>query len=211
MKTKIDIKTWQRREYFDYFGSCDDPFFGIVANVDCTVAYQTCKRRGVSFFVYYMFESIKALNSIENFRYRLIDGDVWLFDRVQASTTVGRADNTFGFALFGCSEDFEVFRKQAEKEIAEVQNCKGLRANDDAKRLDVIHFTTIPWFSFTGLKHEKNINRNESIPKVAFGKFFEQGGRKLMPVSVNANHGLVDGYHIGKYLELFQAGLNKKL
>ncbi len=211
MKTKIDMQTWQRREYFDYFGSCDDPFFGIVANVDCTIAYQACKRHGLSFFVYYMFESTKALNSIENFRYRLIDGDVWLFDRVHASTTVGRPDNTFGFALFEYTEDFEVFKKQAEKEIDKVQSCQGLRANDDAKRLDVIHYTTIPWISFTSVKHEKNISRNESIPIVAFGKFFEQGGRRLMPVSVNANHGLVDGYHVAKYLELFQAGLNKKL
>ncbi len=210
MKTKIDLKTWERREYFNYFGSCDDPYFGIVANVDCTIAYQTCKKHGYSFFVYYMFESIKALNRIENFRYRLIDGEVWLFDRVHASTTVGRSDNTFGFALFEYTENFEAFQKQAQEEIAEVQKSQGLRANDGAKMLDVIHCTTIPWISFTSVKHEKNISRNESIPKIAFGKFFEHGGKKLMPVSVNANHGLVDGYHVGKYFELFQEGLNKK-
>ncbi len=211
MKTKIDIQTWSRKEYWDYFGSCDDPFFGIVANVDCTVAYETCKRLGYSFFVYYMFESIKAFNNVENFRYRLIDDEVWLFDHVHASTTIGRADNTFGFALFEYTKDFSVFQKQAQKEISEVQKTPGLRANDGARMLDVIHYTTIPWISFTSLKHEKNISRKESIPKVAFGKYFEQNGKKLMPVSVNANHGLVDGYHVARYLELFQAGLNKKL
>jgi chloramphenicol O-acetyltransferase type A len=65
----------------------------------------------------------------------------------------------------------------------------------------------LPWFSFTGIKHERNINRGESIPSIAFGKIFKTDGKLLMPVSINANHGLIDGYHIGKYLEHFQEAL----
>ncbi|HSV50363.1 MAG TPA: CatA-like O-acetyltransferase, partial [Candidatus Acidoferrales bacterium] len=76
-------------------------------------------------------------------------------------------------------------------------------------QLDIIHCTTLPWFSFTGFKHEKSIRCGESIPKLAFGKFFESGDKKLLPVSINVNHGLVDAYHVGKYLEFFQEGLNK--
>lgn len=212
MKTRIDFQTWKRREYYEHFGKCADPYFGVTVNVDCTVAYEGCKRLGFSFFVYYMFESIKAINRIENFRYRLIDEDIWLFDCIHASTTVGRSDGSFGFALFRYTEDFDVFQKDAALQIAKVQKTSGLNADvDDAKRLDVIHYTTLPWFSFTSFKHEKNINSKESIPKIAFGKFFEHENKKWLPVSVNANHGLLDGYHIGKYLEFFQVGLNTKL
>jgi chloramphenicol O-acetyltransferase type A len=125
------------------------------------------------------------------------------------STTVGREDSTFGFAFFEYTDDFEGFCKKAEAAIAEVQNSTGLGVSQAAARLDVVHYTTLLWFSFTGLKHERNFRRGESIPKIAFGKFFEAGDRKLLPVSINANHGLVDAYHVGKYLEFFQAGLNK--
>jgi len=208
MKTKIDLNTWPRRDYYKYFGSCDDPCFGVIVNVDCTTAYDYCKEHGVSFFLYYMYESIKAINRVENFRYRIIDGEVWLFDRVHASSTVGRKDHTFGFALFEFTDDFASFKENAEKKIAEVQEYQGLRINENT-RIDVVHYTTLPWFSFTGFKHEKNIRCEESIPKLAFGKFFESEGKKLMPHSINANHGLVDAYHIGKYLEYFQEGLNK--
>ncbi|MDR0797447.1 MAG: chloramphenicol acetyltransferase [Nitrososphaerota archaeon] len=212
MKDKIDFQSWTRREYYEHFGSCDDPYFGVTVTVDCTVAYETCKRLDYSFFVYYMFESIKAANLIENFRYRIIDKDIWLFDRIHASTTVGRPDGTFGFALFEYTDEFNVFQKNADKQIAIVQKTQGLLAdNDDARRFDVIHYTTLPWFSFTSFRHEKNFRHKESIPKIAFGKFSEREGKKWLTVSVNANHGLMDGYHIGKYLELFQAGLNKKL
>jgi chloramphenicol O-acetyltransferase type A len=208
MKTKIDLNTWSRRDYYKYFGSCDDPFFGVVVNVDCTTAYDYCKKNDVSFFLYYMYESIKAINRVENFRYRILDGEVWIFDRVHASSTVGRKDHTFGFAFFDFTDDFTSFAENAEKKIAEVQEYPGLRINENT-RLDVVHYTTLPWFSFSGFKHEKNIRCDESIPKLAFGKFFEFEGKKLMPHSINANHGLVDAYHIGKYLEFFQEGLNK--
>ena len=103
------------------------------------------------------------------------------------------------------------FKKNASKQIAEVQKTQGLRVTDDARRYDVIHYTTLPWFSFTSFRHEKNFNYKESIPKIAFGKFFTHEDKKWLPLSVNANHGLIDGYHVSKYLELFQTGLNKTL
>ena len=211
MKTKIDMDSWDRLDYLRYFGSCEDPFFGVVVDVDCTIAYQNCKDNCLSFFLYYMYESIKAINLVENFRYRLIDGGVWLFDKVHASTTVGRKDGSFGFAFFEYTDDFSGFVNKAKKEIAQVEKCSGLRADFNAKRQDVIHNTTLPWFSFKSIKHEKSFSPNESIPKIAFGKFYNTGDKKLLPVSVNAHHGLVDAYHIAKYLEHFQQGLNKKL
>ncbi len=208
MKTKIDQDSWPRRDYFRYFGAFDDPFFGVVVNVDCTAAYSHCKKQGISFFLYYMYQSAKAVNQVENFRYRLIDGDIYLFDRVHPSTTVARQDHSFGFALFEYSDDFEAFCANAKAKIAEVQTYSGLRIEENTRRVDVVHCTTTPWFSFTGAKHEKSIRCGESIPKFVFGKFFEQDGRKLMPVSINVHHGLVDGYHVAKYLSLFQEGLD---
>jgi chloramphenicol O-acetyltransferase type A len=209
MKTKLDIQNWSRKDHYNYFGSCDDPYFGVVVNVDCTLAYENCKKSGCSFFLYYMYESIKAINRVENFRYRIIDGEVWIFDRVHASTTIGRKDATFGFALFEYTDDFDSFYRNAEKKIAEAQESRGLGAKENTTMLDVVYYTTMPWFSFTGFKHERNFNREESIPRIAFGKFFEANNRKLLPISINANHGLVDAYHFGKYLEYFQEGLAK--
>jgi chloramphenicol O-acetyltransferase type A len=209
MKTKIDLNTWPRRDYYNFFSSYDDPYFGVVVNVDCTKAYNYCKKHDISFFVYYTYESIKALNRVENFRYRIIDGEVWLFDRVHASPVIAREDHSFSFALFEYTGDFESFRTLAEKQIAEVKTYTGLPMAEGPRRLDVVHYTTVPWFSFTSFKHEKNIRCGESVPKIAFGKFFETGRKRLMPISINAHHGLVDGYHIGKYLEYFQEGLNK--
>ena len=120
MKTKLDIQNWNRRDHYRYFGSYDDPYFGVVVNVDCTEAYRHCKEENRSFFLHYIYASIKAINLVENFRYRIIDGDVWVFDRVHPSPTIARKDGTFGFAHFKYTDDFSSFAKDAQEKIAEV-------------------------------------------------------------------------------------------
>ena len=39
----------------------------------------------------------------------------------------------------------------------------------------------------------------DSVPRFAWGKFFEEGQSIKMPLSVQGNHALMDGLHAGKY------------
>jgi chloramphenicol O-acetyltransferase type A len=39
---------------------------------------------------------------------------------------------------------------------------------------------------------------------MAFGKISEQSGQRLMPISVEVHHALMDGLHVGRYLERLQ-------
>ena len=72
------------------------------------------------------------------------------------------------------------------------------------ERIDVIHYSALPWFSFTGLTHPRNYNDGDSIPKISFGRIFEQGGRMMLPLSILVHHGLIDGYHVGLYIKAFR-------
>jgi chloramphenicol O-acetyltransferase type A len=40
---------------------------------------------------------------------------------------------------------------------------------------------------------------------VAWGKFFAQGKRWQLPLSVQGHHALMDGLHLGRYFEQVQA------
>ncbi|MBE0686125.1 MAG: chloramphenicol acetyltransferase, partial [Anaerolineaceae bacterium] len=48
----------------------------------------------------------------------------------------------------------------------------------------------------------------DSFPRITWGKFFDQGQQRLMPLSLLANHALVDGLHVGKFFELVQEWMN---
>jgi chloramphenicol O-acetyltransferase type A len=59
--------------------------------------------------------------------------------------------------------------------------------------------------------HARNFKFNDSVPKITFGRFSQRNHKKIMPVSINVHHGLMDGYHVGQYLELFEQLINDKL
>lgn len=205
---KIDKEHWNRREHFEFFSKMASPYFGIVSEVDCTKAYEYSKDNGHSFFAYYLFKSMNAINRVEELKLRIVDQDVILFDRIHAGTTIGRLDGTFGFAFVNFSERFSDFNKELQTEIVGVNSCSGLRLNNDDIKKDLIRHSTFPWHKFTALLHPTNFDKSESVPKITFGKFFIQNERKLLPISIEAHHGLVDGLHLANYLNEFQRELD---
>lgn len=209
MEKKIDISNWNRKEHFEFFSGFDEPFFSIVAEVDCTKAYKTAKENKYSFFAYYLYKSLQAVNKVEEFRMRIEGDDVVVFDEIHAAATIGREDGTFGFSFVTFSSDFNLFKERLNKEIKNVKESTGIRFNEDAKRLDAIHFSTIPWQSFTALTHARDFKYKDSTPKITFGKLFLRDGKRIMSVSVNVHHGLIDAFHLSKFLDVFQELLDK--
>ena len=68
----------------------------------------------------------------------------------------------------------------------------------------MIYYSVIPWVSFTSFKHASRIDKTQTVPRIVFGKIFDDDSVKKMPVSVEANHAMMDGLHVGKYFNLFQ-------
>ena len=204
MKHLIDLATWNRREHFTFFSAFEEPFFGLVATVDCTRALAEAKRLGVPFFLYYLHAALQAVNQVEALRYRIEDGQVYCYDRIHASATIGRPDHTFGFSFIEQHDELAAFVLGATAEIAAVQASQGLRLNETTGRPDVIHFSALPWVRFTGLTHARSFSHPDSCPKISVGQTYVEGAATLMPVSVNVHHGLADGYHVGLFLAAFQ-------
>ncbi|BDD11125.1 chloramphenicol acetyltransferase [Fulvitalea axinellae] len=208
MKRILDIENWNRKEHYEFFSAMNQPFFGLVVPVDCTKAYAYAKETGVSFYAYYLYQATRALNAVENLRYRIEDGQVVEYDCVHPSTTVGREDHTFGICFFEYSEDFGQFRKNLDAAQADIRARSGICLDESTSRKDTIHVSAVPWVDFTGLRHEYDSRYEDSIPKMSFGKMTESEGKRKMSVSLDAHHGLVDGWHASQFFELFQRYLD---
>ena len=105
MKHPIDLEHWNRKEHFLFFGSMDDPFFGLTTQIDVTSIYKEAKADHASFFLYSLHKIMTAVNEVEEFRYRIIDNTPVCFDRIHVGTTIGREDGTFGFGFFEYTPD----------------------------------------------------------------------------------------------------------
>ena len=208
MKQKIDLSNWNRKEHFDFFSTFEEPFFGCTTTIDMTVAYEQAKKLQIPFFVYYLHQTIGAVNLVENFRYRIEGNDVMLYDEIDASATIMREDKTFGFSFMKFRSDIHEFAKIVATEIERIQATPGLFTRVFPN--NIIHFSAIPWINFTGLTHSRSFSLPDSCPKVSWGKLVSENGKKTMALSVMAHHGLVDGYHMGLFIDLLQANLNEK-
>jgi len=202
----IDINTWNRKQHYKHFSALSDPYFGITTAVDVSRAYDYAKQNDISFFGVYLHACMRAINTVENLRYRIVDNEVVIYDVIHASATIMRSDKTFGFSFIDYDEDLNVFLENIKAEKERIESNHELYPPKNG--LDCIHCSAMPWLNFTGHK-EPNSGLKESVPKLAFGKMYETNGQKLMNVAISVNHALADGYHVGLFVEAFQDYLNQ--
>jgi len=209
MKQKLQLETWNRKEHFTFFNQFEEPFFGVTVQIDCTRAYQSAKKMGVSFFTFYLFKTLVAVNEIENFRYRIHNKEVFIYDKISASATILRNDNTFGFSFMEFESDICDFAKNVTSEIDRVKNTTGLFTRDFST-LNLIHFSTLPLINFTSFSHARSFTFEDSCPKISFGKMIiTENGNRSFSMSIHVHHGLMDGYHVGNFVDLFQKLMNE--
>lgn len=206
MRQLFDLENWPRKDHFNFFNRFEEPFFGVVVEIDCTIAYNKCKQEGNGFFLYYLHQALAAANSIENFRLRIEDDQIYRYDAVHASAVINRPDGTFGFSYIDYAVQFADFQVEAQKEIQRVKDSTGLVPASSGA--NVIHISAMPWLKFTALSHARSFTFKDSCPKFSFGKMTESNGQKSMPISIHVNHALMDGYHVSLFVEEFQQRMN---
>jgi chloramphenicol O-acetyltransferase type A len=74
--------------------------------------------------------------------------------------------------------------------------------------LNTVYITSFPWAAFNHFTHATKLGSADSVPRISWSQFVNVSGRKVLNLSVEAHHGLVDGIHLGKLINNLQADLN---
>ena len=210
MVAYLNTDTWARRDAFEYFRAFDKPYFSVCVRLDvaplrAALAVRSAGAAGGLMLACYHLALCTA-NAQQPFRLRLENGRVRIHDVVHGSTTVLRPDESFGFAYLQHNTDYTQFVSQAAVQI----NAARERQAAFEPRVDeaaLLHFTTLPWLHFSSFSHARNWGREDSVPKLAFGRIETQGPHQWMPCSVEVHHALVDGLHVGRYVQALEAAL----
>ena len=205
----LDLGTWPRRAAFDFFRGFDIPCFNICTRVDVSRLKVAVKALGIgSMSLAYHFIAIRLANDVAPFRYRLEGERVRVHGEVTGSTTVLRDDDSFGFATLAHHHSFAAFAAQGAKAIAHARQPGAVfdAGNDDAATL---HMTTLPWIHFSSFSNARQWGAHDSIPKIAFGRMDAEGDNLWMPLSVEVHHALMDGLHVGRFIQGFEAALQE--
>jgi chloramphenicol O-acetyltransferase type A len=203
----IDMQTWSRRQHFNLYNSFNHPHFNMCANVDLTQFLPYLKQNGISFNAAFVYLVSRTANEVPEFRYR-IHGDVVIeHEIVHPSTTVLVSEEVFSFLSLTHVDDFHAFLAEYSEKMAYVKTHPTLE--DASKDDDMLFMTAIPWVSFTSFMHPINMHPCDTIPRFAWGKYFMEGERVRMPLSVQGHHAVMDGLHMARFYEKIQSYLDE--
>lgn len=202
----IDPAQWRRKPVSDFFGGLDFPFYSTAFRTDVTGLYARAKASGVSVYHAVAWASMRALNGVDAFLYKLRGDTIVRHDFLSPSLVEPAADGEL-FKIVHVDwlpgEPMEAFCTRVA-ELAEKQDFF-IDMVDEA-RDDLAYLSCLPWLDFTMLTQEMSCRRDDSIPRLTWGKIVPgPDGARGMTCSIQVNHRLVDGRHIGRFAEALQS------
>lgn len=198
----VDLDNWKRKDHYHFFKGLDYPHFSISANLDITRFYNYIKGNDLPFFISFLYAATKAANLVPEFRYRIRGNQIVEHEMVHPSFTAMTSKRVFSFCTVNYLEDYQQFKANTSRAIEAAKTQVSLE--DEPGRDDLLYISCIPWISFTSIAHPIHMNPVDSIPRITWGKYFEEGEIIKMPLSVQGHHALIDGYHVGQYFNEVQ-------
>ena len=198
----IDLEHFPRRSHYEFFKSYAYPYMGMTANVDVTNLYNAAKKMGGSPFLAFLWAAATAANSVPELRQRMVGEGIVEYDHCDTAHTVALPDGTFVNCRTDCRRSFAAFQTYGKQCQEEAKQRHGfVQPGDDETEL--IFVSSTPWVTFTQVIQPTPIPADSNV-RIVFGKFFDQNGRKMLPVNIQCNHALVDGLHVGQFYQKFQ-------
>lgn len=196
------IAEWERREAYAFFSGYSNPFYSVTFRQNVTRLHAYTKARGLSFYAGMIWACTEAVNRVQAFRIAIQDGKPVLLDRRNPSfTDLKPGSEQFHIVTMDHMPDLDAFCREA---IRRSQTQTGF-IDSEKESGDLIYFSCLPWIDLTSLTNERDFSApdalDDSIPRIAWGKFSEENGQKILGLSMEVNHRLIDGIHIGRFAE----------
>jgi chloramphenicol O-acetyltransferase type A len=199
----LNKKTWNRLEAFTLFSEMEYPFYSVTIPMDVTNAKKYSREHQVSFYYLLVWLCTKAVNSVAQFRLRILDEEIVRLDVLNPSfTDLHKGDDQFHIVTLPWESDAVSFCEEAADRSKNQQHFLVSEETDD-----LIYFSCTPWFDFTALTNEHKLDRNDLIPRIVWGKYYEEKERLWVHMSIEVNHRMIDGFHIG----LLKAAIDREI
>lgn len=198
MKEIIDLSNWKGKKHYLWFKEYAHPYYSITSTIDLTDFFHYIKACDLPFFGSFMYLIVSALNEIEEFRLRIDHGQVVLFDVIHPAFTLMTADGVFD----NCDVKMAPFPVYLENLTEKINQAKkGIREdapyNDDSRK-DQYYISCLPWMDFTAATHPMTDDRNDSVPRIVWGKYHSEGDKVLISLNIQVHHALIDGYPLSR-------------
>lgn len=202
----INKETYYRKSVFRHFSEDCKCSISMTARLDVTELVRCSKEAGRKFYLNFLYVLSKVLNSREDYRM----GYLWQTDELICYDVIHPTQYVFHEDTETCTPvytryvaDYEAFYAAALRDLAQAKNTReyGL---DMARHPNWFDASYIPWLSYDALNLELPDGYLYFAPLVNWGKYREENGRLVMPVTVRLNHAIADGYLVANVFRLLE-------
>lgn len=205
----------KRRDRFEFFEGFEKPLLNITFRLRVPDFRKHCSENGLPPFHFFLYMVTKSLVGIENFRYRIHDGEIILIDKIIPSYTTLSEGNLFNYTNLEFTSDLKEFIQRslnARNEVLHRTELSNAGFGLSPRELKNHFFiTSIPWLDFTAIEHPVYQFKSSDIPSIAWGRFNDHLEGIEMPFAVQAHHGFVDAYHIHLLSETIQKNIREAI
>lgn len=201
----IDTSSWKRKPYFDHYFNQIRCTYSITVNIDITNVLSFKDRNKVKLYPLLIYVISKAVNKYEEFRTAINErGEIGVWGTLSPCYTVFHKDSeSFSNIWTEWNDDLNLFLSNFEQDNKRFGQIDRIDAKPNTPA-NVFPISSLPWTTFTGFNLNIFADGTYLLPIFTYGKYFKDGDRYLIPLSIQVHHAVCDGFHVSRLINEIQ-------
>lgn len=203
---KIDMKKWDRKEYFEHYYSDVPCTYSMTVKLDITKIIE----KKMKLYPTMLYNLTTIVNRHREFRTAFNNkGELGIYNEMLPSYTIFHKDTeTFSNIWTNYSPILEDFCKDYENDLQKFSNKKGFIGKPSIPQNNFT-VSMIPWTSFEGFNLNLNKGYDYLKPIFTMGKYYEDNEKIMLPLAIQVHHAVCDGFHVCRFIKELQDLINK--
>lgn len=206
----IEKEKYYRKDVFRHFSEDCKCSISMTARLDVTELVKYSKDTNTKFYINFLYLLSKVLNSRDDYKmaYLWQTEELICYDVINPIQYVFHEDTETCTPVYtNYCEDYKLFYEAALKDVEKAKETReyGLDAANHPNWFDASY---ISWIYYDSLNIELPDGYLYFLPIINWGKYREENGRLMMPVSVRLNHAIADGFLVANVFRLLEKAIS---
>ncbi len=202
----IDREKYYRKGVYRHFTEDCKCSVSLTCRIDVTELVNYSKNRGTKFYLNFLYLITKVLNSREDYRMNYLwqSDELVCYDQINPTQYVFHEDTETCTPVYTTyHKDYDEFYRNALNDLQQARKSREylLDASGHPNWFDA---SCISWLSYDAMNIELPDGYLYFLPIVNWGKYREENGRLMMPLTVRLNHAVADGYLVALVFRLLE-------
>ncbi|MBQ9483383.1 MAG: chloramphenicol acetyltransferase [Ruminiclostridium sp.] len=206
----IEKEKYYRKGVYRHFSEDCKCSVSMTARIDVTELVSASKRRGTKFYIDFLWLLCRVLNSRDDYKmaYLWQSDELICYDVINPTQYIFHEDTETCTPVY--SQYYEDYGRFYESALADIEKAKQTREYmlDAANHPNWFDASFVSWLSYDSLNVELPDGYLYFMPIVNWGKYREENGRLMMPLTVRLNHAVADGFLLANVYRLLEKEIN---